>query len=225
MDVKSQPRRTRPTIAADATRQTIVEAARRSFVERGYMATTIDEIASASGVAVQTVYNSIGPKRAVLSAVLDHVAAGPESPASVPDFMRRRVAATRTGRGAVRVLAAWFVEVHGRLGPMLRVLRDAAAFDAEIAELERARDARRFHNYHEAARAIAGRADLRAGLAIADAAAIIWSLGNAEIYRFLVLEQAWTPGRYRRWLERGLRAGLLSSDVPSGDNDIADGDT
>jgi len=225
MDVKSQPRRTRPTIAADATRQTIVEAARRSFVERGYMATTIDEIASASGVAVQTVYNSIGPKRAVLSSVLDHVAAGPESPAAVPDFMRRRVAATRTGRGAVRVLAAWFVEVHGRLGPMLRVLRDAAAFDAEIAELERARDARRFHNYHEAARAIAGRADLRAGLAIADAAAIIWSLGNAEIYRFLVLEQAWTPGRYRRWLERGLRAGLLSSDVPSGDNDIADGET
>jgi AcrR family transcriptional regulator len=222
MEVKPPPHRRRPAFAAVATRRTIVEAAQLAFIERGYMATTIDQIASASGVAVQTVYNSVGPKRAVLAAVLDHVTAGPESPSSVPDFMRRRVAATRTGRGAVRVLAAWFAEVHGRLGPMLRVLRDAAAFDPGIAELERARDARRFHNYHEAARVIAERADLRVGLGIADAAALIWSLGNAEIYRFLVLEQAWTPDRYRRWLEHALRAGLLRSSVPSGDSGPSD---
>lgn len=209
MDVKSPPRRTRQAIAADATRRTIVETAHRLFVQQGYMATTIDQIASTSGVAVQTVYNSIGPKRAVLSAVLDDVAAGPESPTPVPVFMRRRIAATRTGRGALRVLADWFADVHERVGPMLSVLRDAAAFDVEIAEVERKRDARRFHNYHEAVRVVADRGDLRAGLAIRDAAAVIWSLGNAEIYRFLVLEQAWTPERYRRWLERGLRAQLL----------------
>lgn len=209
MDVKTLPNRTRQEIAADATRRTIVETAHRLFIQRGYMATTIDQIALASGVAVQTVYNSIGAKRIVLAAVLDHVTAGPESPAPVPVFMRRRVAATRTGSGAVRVLAAWFADVHGRVGPMLRILRDAAAFDTEIAEVERERDARRFHNYHEAARVMAERGDLRAGLPIPDAAAVIWSLGNAEIYRFLVLEQAWTPDRYRRWLERGLRTQLL----------------
>lgn len=209
MNVKTEARETRQKIAAMATRLAIVEAANRLFVERGYMATTIDQIASDSGVAVQTVYNSIGPKRTVLSAVLDHIASGPHNPIPVPVFMRRRVAAARTGRGVVRVLAAWFAEVHGRAGPMLRVLRDATAFDAEIAELERVRDARRFHNYQEAARAISERGELRAGLDNADAAAVIWSLGNAEIYRFLVLEQAWTPARYRLWLERGLRAELL----------------
>ncbi|MBA2632808.1 MAG: TetR/AcrR family transcriptional regulator [Chloroflexi bacterium] len=206
MNVKVQRRQ---AIAADATRHTIVEAAHTLFVERGYVATTINDIASASGVAVQTVYNSVGPKRAVLAAILDHVAAGPETPTPVPVFMRRRVAATRTGRGAVRVLAAWFAEVHGRLGPMLHVMRDAAAIDPEVAQVERVRDVRRFHNYHEAARIIAERGDLRANLRLEDAAAVIWSLGNAEIYRFLVLQQAWTPDHYRRWLERGLRDELL----------------
>ncbi|MEO6578818.1 MAG: TetR/AcrR family transcriptional regulator [Candidatus Limnocylindria bacterium] len=209
MDVKPGPRRTRQELGADATRRAIVEAAHRLFVGRGYVATTIDEIAGAAGVAVQTVYNSIGPKRRVLSAVLDHITAGPESPTAVPVFMRKRVEATRSARGAVRVLAAWFAEVHGRVGPMLRVLRDAAAVDLEVAEVERRRDTRRFHNYHEAAGVIAERGELRPGLRISDAAAVIWSLGNAEIFRFLVLDKGWTPQRYRRWLERGLQAELL----------------
>lgn len=199
----------RQQAAAAATRLQIVRGAHSLFIQRGYAATTIPEIARISRVAVQTVYNSIGPKRAVLAVVLEYVAAGPEHPTPVPAFMHRRVSATRSGTGAVRVLAAWFADVHGRLGLMLSVLRDAAAFDPEVATLERARDARRFRNYHEAAGLLAHRGQLRAGLAIPEAAATIWGLGHAELYRFLVLEQAWTPARYRRWLDGQLRAQLL----------------
>lgn len=210
MAVKGEARSTRQAVAADATRHVIVNAAQHLFLERGYVATTIDDIAASAGVAVQTVYNSVGPKWAVLSGVIDHVAAGEDSPTPVPVFMRERTARARTGVGVIRVLVGWFTEVHGRAGPMLRVLRDATAVEPQIAELERTRAARRFRNYHEAGQAIADRGDLRAGMTIEEAAAVIWSLGNAEIYRFLVLEQGWSIDRYRRWLGRGLRAQLLT---------------
>lgn len=208
--VKRQSRRTRREIASAATREVIVEAAKRLFLERGYVGAAVEEIAQAAGVAVQTVYNSIGAKREVLAAVLDHVAAGAEAPTPIPVFMRERTARSRTGVGVVRVLADWFTEAHARTGGMLMVLRAAAAIDPSIADLERVRDKRRYQHYHEAARAIEERAGLPRGLTLEDAAAVIWSLGNPEIYRFLVLEEGWPLGRYRRWLERGLGAQLLA---------------
>ena len=41
----------------------IVEAASRLFLESGYHATSIGQIATEAGVAVQTIYNTIGSKR------------------------------------------------------------------------------------------------------------------------------------------------------------------
>ncbi len=82
-DVKS-----RRKIAAEATQQVIVETAAKLFVEQGYAVTTITQIARESGVAVQTIYNSIGSKRELLSRVLDFAAAGDRAPRPVPAFMR-----------------------------------------------------------------------------------------------------------------------------------------
>ena len=53
------------------TRARIVDAAARLFVDDGYVATTIEAVADAAGVAVQTVYYVFGTKRNLLAAVLD----------------------------------------------------------------------------------------------------------------------------------------------------------
>src|SRR5579871_244008 len=58
---------------AGATRLAIVRAARQLFAQRGYAATTIEAIAAATGVAVQTVYATLGSKRAILVALIDLV--------------------------------------------------------------------------------------------------------------------------------------------------------
>src|SRR5260370_17833852 len=70
------PRRPR----AQATRRRIRDAARRLFVERGYVATTIEAIAGEAGVAVPTVYLAFGTKPALLAALLTT----PSLPASDP---------------------------------------------------------------------------------------------------------------------------------------------
>ena len=47
----------------------MLEAARRLFLERGYAATTIPQIAAAADVAVPTIYWAFGSKRAIVSEI------------------------------------------------------------------------------------------------------------------------------------------------------------
>src|SRR6202045_3629252 len=61
----------------------ILDAARRLFVKRAYVATTIEAIAGEAGVAVPTVYLAFGTKRALLAELLDIAAVGDEEPVAV----------------------------------------------------------------------------------------------------------------------------------------------
>ena len=47
---------------AAETRQEILDTAARLFAERGFAATSIKDIAAEAGVAVQTIYSSVGSK-------------------------------------------------------------------------------------------------------------------------------------------------------------------
>ncbi len=190
-----------------ASRRRIAAAAQRLFLTHGYVATTIADIAEAAGVALQTVYNAVGSKAAVLNLVLDTAAAGSQAPGSVPEFMARRVSAAGGAGEAVDVLAEWFAEVHPRTADVFRVIREAAAVDPEIAELRDRRDRARLDNYHLAARAILERSGATGGddgVEKASLAAAIWSLGHPETYAMLVIDRGWSLERYHRWIARQL---------------------
>lgn len=191
---------------AAATRLRIIDAASSLFSERGYVATTIGSIADRAGVVVQTIYNAIGNKAAVLNAVFDATVSGAQSPTPVPAFMSERMGLTRDLEEAVVVLSDWLVEVNARAHGMHALIRQAAAVDADVAELERSRALRRLHNYEGAVqrfRALGGVAD---ELSDSDVAASIWAVGHPDAYRALVLDSGWTEERYRSWLRSALRA-------------------
>ena len=65
------------------TRARVVDAGEQLFVERGYLATTIEAVAERAGVAAQTVYYVFGTKRNLLAAVLDASIAGDVEPVAV----------------------------------------------------------------------------------------------------------------------------------------------
>ena len=195
--------------AAEATQRSIVEAAARLCGERGYHATSVAEIARAAGVAVQTIYNSVGGKRDVLSLVLDVAAAGPEAPAKVRQFMLERTEHETDPVKVIEALVDFWRGAVVRTAPVFRILREAAAVDPEAAELERARAAQRLRNYHEAARLLEQLGALRSGLGRSEAAAIIFALGPGESHATLRRELGWSVDVWCDWVRDALVAALL----------------
>lgn len=186
----------------------MVEAARQLFLRDGYVATTIGAIAEQAGVAIQTIYNSVGNKAALLSAVVDATAAGPDAPRSAPEIMRARTTAATDARAVFALLADWFAEVHPRSSELFSVMRQASAVDAEAAKVLRDRAERRLRNYAEAAAALRQRGALTSGMSDEQAAAVIWSLGHPDTYKSLVLDFGWEPEQYRDWVHAALKSAL-----------------
>src|SRR5438445_13268395 len=62
---------------AEATRLAIVAAAGRLFAERGYAATSIEEIAAAAAVGLATVFSSVGGKPELLKEAYRLAVRGP----------------------------------------------------------------------------------------------------------------------------------------------------
>ena len=196
-------------LSAESTQRAIVEAASRLFLADGYNATSITRIAREAGVAVQTIYNSVGAKRDLLSRVLDFAAAGAQAPTPVATFMRERAERTDDPREIIAGLVAFWAEGLPRTAPVFRVIREAAALELGNLRVERRRSAQRLANYGQAAGILEARGALREGVSIEDAAAVIHAVGHPDEFRFLVLEQGWPVERWAAWVRSALEAALL----------------
>src|SRR5690242_3466184 len=86
------------------TRLRILQAAHRLFVERGYGATTVQDVAEGAGVAVQTVYFVFGNKPSLLKELVDVTIAGDDEP--VPTMQRPWFTDALAARTAPELLRA-----------------------------------------------------------------------------------------------------------------------
>ncbi|KGJ78586.1 hypothetical protein GY21_06580 [Cryobacterium roopkundense] len=200
---------TRRALQADATRTEIVSAAGRLMVHNGYVATSIADIAAEAGVAVQTIYNSVGSKAEILAAILERVAAQSDAPDLVSASMRDKIDGARNASEIIRILAAWCSVVNERTAGVLRVVNEAAVVDPDVAKFARRQDVTRLLGYSEVAAALRVRRGLRAGLSDHESAAAIWAIGHPQAFRTLVLEVGWSVSAYREWLEKTLHGALL----------------
>ena len=206
-DVKSTDRRReRGRLTAAASRKDVLEAAQRLFVQHGYAATTIPAIASEAGVAVQTIYNTVGGKRAVIGGVVELAVRGPDYPAAPSDTLGARIRAEPDATRIVELFAGWLTDVHGRTSSIMVVIAEAAALDREVAELEQTLAEKRLEGYREVAAELA-RAGGLPTTELDEAAATIWSLGHPTTYRFLH-GRGWADGTYRAWLASALLGAL-----------------
>ena len=198
-----QPIALRDTLAA-ATRTQIVDAATILFSELGYVGTSIGAIATRAGVAVQTIYNAIGNKAAVLSAVLDAAVSGPNAPTPVPEFMAERTRAARDAAEFIDILADWLLEANARAASIHWIIGQSVVVDEDAAKLERERSQQRLHNYGLAAAGLREHGGLQGGMSDEQAAATIWSIGHPTVYRSLVIEGGWSAEAYRAWVRAAL---------------------
>ncbi len=169
----------------------------------------MEMIADEAGVAVQTIYNSIGSKGRVLSRLLDVTVAGDDRDIPLAERIGRRIHDEPDPRRIVTLLAGHFVSVFERMALVNHILWSAAASDPEVGALWETNKRQRLWGYTQAAKELRARDGLRPGLTVDGAAAIIWTIGMPETYRFLVEEQGWPADRYRRWVDAALAAALL----------------
>src|SRR4051794_27158358 len=157
-DVKGDDgRRRRGQRLAQASRRQILGAAHRLFVQQGYVATSVAAIAAEAGVAVQTIYNTVGSKRDVLGGVIELAVRGPNYPATPSQTVGDRIRVADEPQLIVELLVDWLAEAHARTAAISLAIREAAAVDPEAAELEQTLADERFSGYRGAARGRWGR--------------------------------------------------------------------
>jgi AcrR family transcriptional regulator len=191
------------------TRRKIVDAARDLFVERGYGATALQDVADRAGVAVQTIYFTFGNKRTLLKELADLTIAGDDEPVATLDRPWFRAAlAAGTAAEHLRGLVHGAREILERIAPIAEVLRTAATVEPEVAALWRQDPDPRFTVYAAAAQALVTKPDARAGLSAEHAADVLFGLLSPELYLVFVRDRGWSPERWEQWAYDTLRAQL-----------------
>ena len=140
MDRDVKPRRTYDGAARQArtrrTRAAVVEAAQSLFVERGYAATTIEAISDRSDTPQTTVYRLFSSKLGILKAMLDVSIGGDDEAVAMADRPQvRELFSAEDPKGQLAAFAALLRQVMARVGPVHRILADAARSDQDAASL------------------------------------------------------------------------------------------
>jgi AcrR family transcriptional regulator len=186
------------------TRRAILGEARLLLSTQGYGATTMRDIASEAGIAVQTIYSSIGSKRSILSAFIDEM----ELEADIEEAARSFAAAEDPGR-QLDLRAHFSRRIFGTGIETVELLMRSAGTAPEVQEALEEGHAR----HHASVKLwITDRwpdGVFRNDISRVEAADIIATLSGADTYLWLVRHYGWSPDSYESWLARTLREGVL----------------
>jgi AcrR family transcriptional regulator len=193
---------------ARRSRQAILDAAERQFLQGGYGATTIAAIAREAGVSVETIYKAFGGKPGLVRAIYQRGLAGREP---VPAFQRADAMRERETdpRTIMRNWGTLTSEVSSAVSPIVRLVRAAAASDPDMAALLKANNDIREQRARHHARFLQQRGYLRAGVTLAQATDILWTCTSDELYDLLVLQRDWSLPRFAWFLADYMIATLL----------------
>lgn len=215
MDDRSSPvKQTRPYDAsrrqeqARRHRDAIIEAAERRFLSDGYATTTIAAIARDAGVSVDTIYKSFGGKPGLIRAVRARALEG-QGPIPAEQRSDDLHTVSLDARTIIEAWGALTAEVAPRVGPILLLIRSAAATDPEVHTLLEEMDADRLRRMTENARRLRVAGHLRKGVTLAQAADVLWTYSAPELYELMVVRRGWKPRRYGRFIGAAMIAALL----------------
>jgi AcrR family transcriptional regulator len=190
---------TRRQEQAGETRRRILAAAHALFVAQGYGRTTIAEIASKAGVAVETIYAAFQNKPTLLRHVWYVSFRGDEEDVRLLDrpeihaVLAEPDLATRFGQHAVVVTA-----VFRRITPLLAALQGAAASEPAAGAMLAEWDERRL----DACTVYAAAAAATGQLAVSEAECrdVLAATMDGALWQRLVAESGWADERFAAWL-------------------------
>jgi AcrR family transcriptional regulator len=172
-----------------------VDSAHRLFLNQGYAATTMPEVAVDAEVAVQTIYLTFGTKGGLLQAVFDWVVLGPDG---IPPHLMPWWPAADDGYGieeAVRRFVDGTIELLARAAPLVwTVLGD----DTAHAGYDHNEQLRRF-GYAELVTVLTQKHPLRAGLTPLRARDVLLVLTGPQLFVQYIRDLHWTEDELADW--------------------------
>jgi AcrR family transcriptional regulator len=185
--------------AAERTRTAILDAALLLFAGQGYAATPMTAVAEQAGVALDTVYASVGRKPELARLLIETAISGSSQavPAEERDYVRA-IQAAPDADTKIAIYASAMRMIAARLAPVLGILQQAAPAEPELAALWREIAERRAANMHRFVADLAAVATLRVDPG--QAADIVWATNAPELYQLLVGQRGWSPERYEHFL-------------------------
>ncbi|MEI2774741.1 MAG: TetR/AcrR family transcriptional regulator [Tetrasphaera sp.] len=172
-------------------------------------------IARHARVSVQTVYNAVGRKPALLKGVWDITLAGDFEPVPMLDrHLATSVWEAPDGREALRRYARMGRVIYARVAPVVPVLL-AAAGNPDVRPVWAAVDAEHAAGTNAVARSLAEKYGLRDGLSAAEAADILWTLTSPDVADRLVRRRGWSLERYEGWLGNAMADSLIGDRATS----------
>ena len=186
---------------ARRTRERILGAARETFREQGYGATTLADIAGAAGVAEPTVRATFKTKSNLVEHLLRLAIRGDDTETQLQDreAFQQLLASTEPSTLLDRH-ADLAAAVLRRSWDVLEIARGAASSDPAIAEIYEQRVQARRKNQRAVAKRLAELNALADATSVETAADLLWLYTSHENYRMLVVERKWSTDRYRAWL-------------------------
>lgn len=183
-------------VLAEQTRAQIQQSARSLFSERGYVGTTIAQIANAAGVSEPTVYATFGGKRAILLSLLDEM----EKAADASELAEFLDSPGSNSRAQLRAFVEFSVRLFTKGADLIRVAEAAGVGDPDVAALWQLGDTRRYAACEKVVATIVRRKELRQGLDRAKAADILWALCGPEAYTLFVVRRKWLAHEFGDWI-------------------------
>ncbi len=216
-DVKSVGRSSRRD-RAKATRLRILTSAQQLFLERGYPDTTMDDVAAAAGVAVQTVYYAFKTKSLLLRETIDLASTGePDQPRAAERAWMQEALSTESGDRALAVAVENGVDIYTRTVPLWPALQAASANDPDVQHYFSSIVADRRAGMSQLVRHLDELGYLRPDISSEHGADVVAALFSPETYLALVRDAHWPIEKLKAWLWQTLRTQLSGRTGPAPD--------
>ena len=190
---------------ARATRERVLDTARRLFIAQGYAGTSIAQIAEGAGVSAPTVFAGFTSKANLLKEATETTIVGDDEPVPLADRPQmKHVHAGATAEEVLLRLADLIAEAAPRVCPIYAVVTAAADADPEIARLARMLDEQRLTGATRLAATVMQRLGDDDPDRLAEVRDTIWTMNSPWLYDMLVVQRGWSTPRYRDWIGRAL---------------------
>jgi AcrR family transcriptional regulator len=195
---------------AEATRHAVLTAARELFVEQGYGATTVEQVATRAGVSKPTVFSAVGNKQTLLKVVRDVAMAGDDEPVAMKERPLGVAARDEPDQErAIQLVVASIMGVNRRYAAVDGVLRGAAASGEDgLRELWETSEQQRLAGARYWMTTLAAKAPPPPGFDLDAAIDELWLYMAPDLYARLVDGRGWSHERAEEWLLARVR-GLL----------------